>query len=119
MLWGIVLELLKTNEILVIRVLLYLLYQFPVGDARPHLDNERPDHHPTRLCCRTSDSGEHGCIRNFPRLPWQSVPIFDPLVVLIQSHSTRGIEVEKAELLLLIIGGFVHDSASKCKPKSQ
>ena len=102
------LEWFNPDEVLVVRILLDLFNQIPIRESHPLLDDEWTNDHPAGFCHAAFDPGKQGCIWCFPDLPRQSIGVLYPFILTIQLHPTGCIELEKAQLLVFGICGFVH-----------
>ena len=112
-----VLECFMSNEILIVRILLDLFHKLPIRESHPLLDDERTEYHPAGFCNVSCCRCEYGGILRFPSFPWQSVGTFYPFVLIIRLHSTRCIELEKAQLKVFRFRGFVHDFRPQVQAK--
>ena len=76
--------------------------------GRPALQYQGAEHHAAWLCNIPDLRGKHDCVERFPCTPWQLCCSPQPFIGRIQLHTAGSIEIDKAQLLILVIRGPVH-----------
>ena len=93
----------KANEVLVVRVFLYLCHEFAVGIGVLLLDDQRAERHAQGLCACPCEAREKGCIFVLDHIPGDVIGFLYPSVFWIKPEAEGLVEVFKGYLRVLVL----------------